>query len=153
MQISTEEYINSGKRETDDVLGNAKFNANQKYGNYGITPLMKLTVQAQVTRVYFAVEFRTPPLPSSVCKRVTGSRAWYFLIFTVGLNLFHWETRYRLPHYDEWRPATFLLPAPSPSSAATARPRAGRLSNLFSKSISPYSFLPARRRNEQFENR
>ncbi|PBC34095.1 Peroxidasin [Apis cerana cerana] len=49
MQISTEEYINSGKRETDDVLGNAKFNANQKYGNYGITPLMKLTVQAQIT--------------------------------------------------------------------------------------------------------
>lgn len=75
MQISTEEYINSGKRETDDVLGNGKFNANQKYGNYGITPLMKLTVQAQVTRVYFAVEFRTPPLPPSVCKRVTGSRA------------------------------------------------------------------------------
>lgn len=63
MQINTEEYINSGKRETDDVLGNAKFNANQKYGNYGITPLMKLTVQAQVTRVYFAVEFRTPPPP------------------------------------------------------------------------------------------
>ena len=43
-----------GKREMDDVLGNAKFNANQKYGNYGITPLMKLTVQTQVTRVYIS---------------------------------------------------------------------------------------------------
>lgn len=119
-------------------------------------------------RVYISPSnFEPTPSPSPpfacVCKRVTGSRAWYFLIFTVELNLFHWETRYRLPHYDEWRAAvTFLRvtrfpPSPllPPNSAALTSATTCRsfVQSVFKVDFPPHSFLPGRRRNEQFENR
>lgn len=144
----------------------AKFNANQKYGNYGITPLMKLTGGAGDACIFRRrISNPPPPPPLLLPAFVNASRVrardifWYlrssWICFTgklvTGFRIM--TSGVLLPHSCALHASPPLPFSPRIRLHWLRRPRAGRLSNPFSKSISPHSFLPGRRRNEQFENR
>lgn len=155
MQIMRNTLIR-GKREMDDVLGNAKFNANQKYGNYGITPLMKLTVQTQVTRVYISPSnFEPLPSPPPLPAFVNASRVRAFVIFS--------DIYGRVESVSHGKLVTGFRIMTSGVLLTFLRVPSPRLwldhvqvvcpAICFQSRFPPTHFYPLAARNEQFENR